>query len=175
MLGLNIKFRTLLLALSIVHAELSLAAADTSTSTPDSAPGKIIFVYDMGEGQCSMDAVESLHAISFYAGGPGIRGCAQKKVRYIQLNNVRSATTIELTSRLRGSNLNGCLTTGDFNFSIIFRAINRTTSTGPIALDMLEGKVANDVISPGFRLISKNITDNNKVNRELSCIKITYN
>lgn len=163
-----------LFAACLLHINLSLA--DTETHSPNDSAGTITFVYDLGEGECTVQAIPQKFQISHYAGGPGeIRPCTNRKVRYIKLNNVRSAATIRLWSYMDGSKPAGCDPNETFNFHIEFRTIKNATSTSMIAFDTMQPYKENEVIQPGLRLIKKNITDYNNTNRNLSCVEVLYN
>lgn len=152
--------------LSALHIPLTLAENQSNND-----PGSLIFIYDNG-GHCQMEVKNSLHAISFYAGGPGYRGC-DKSVKSFRLNHARSAVTIELTSRMRGSNHNGCLETGDFNFYFKFRTVINGATTVPISLRSLADASIGVPLVPGLILKERNFTNKDKLDGYLTCIKIT--
>jgi len=159
----NSAFYTFVLFCAL-NSPLSNAAAPANDD-----PGSLIFESDTRP--CQMEVRDSLHAISFFAGGPGMRGC-EDTIKSIKFNNARSAATIELTSRMRNGKHNGCLDTGDFNFYFKLRTVKNGTTTPDIRLDSLLEKSLGAPVVPGVVLQERNVTDKNKVTNYLTCIKI---
>lgn len=154
-----------------------LQTASSVAGTPNeinNSAGSIIFTYDNNQSSCRVDDRQQMFEVSYYAGGPGIRPCEPNKISYLRLEGVRSAATIKLWSYLRSGEPSGCHFDDTHNFTLFFRTLKNTTTTRDIRLDALFDVAEGTVIQPGIRLIKKDITEKDRINKKLSCVEIIY-
>jgi hypothetical protein len=165
-----IRLYTFLLAATLFSAPYSFAEDTTSNGT-------LTFVYDLGEGQCTMAIADKAQLAISHGDKPPGQWCKGHSIRYIQFNNVRSAVSIWLGSvQDRWNHAVGCPDPGTppNNFLFEMRTVKKATNGIPIALDGLVEAHVGKVIVPGVRLTSRMVTDTSDVNRELSCIRINF-
>lgn len=147
--------------------------ADTSNE-PHHNAGTITFTFDNNSGSCHVSDSEKKFEISHYVGGPQPRPCEEDRISFIRLDGVRSAATIRLWSYLRSGNPVGCQFDETYNFTLFFRTLKDTTTTQNIRLDELFNASEGTILQPGIKLIKKDITNKDKINKKLSCVEIIY-
>ena len=144
--------------------------------------GTITFLYDLGEGQCTVPVSDKFQLGIYHAGEENEQHpCKGHSVRSIKFNQVRSAVTVTLASHFdKWGHAIGCsyLTeTADGqpnNFLIKLRTIKTMPSQSPIALDGIFPEHVGKPIIPGVLLQSRVVHNPDDVNRELSCIIINF-
>lgn len=138
--------------------------------------GTMTFTYDLEEGQCVIPVTNGA-VVNIHHGDTGNQPgapCKGHSIRYVRFNQVRSAVTVELSSEQDqwGHGI-GCNDNPD-NFKFVLRTIKSNLTTTDLALDGITAAQVGFPVMPGILLKSRWVSDPNDVNRELTCIKVTY-
>ena len=179
---------------SSVHASLFAAILVTSTfafaqdainrqdiiKNQDEGNGTLTFIYDLGEGECTIPVRDKYQLAIRHADKPPTNGaiCKGHSIRAIQFNNVRSAVSVWLASEFDPYNhAIGCdyldeQTPNNFLFEL--RTLKTVTNSTPIKLDELTPQHVAHPVIPGVLLKSRWVNNTHSVNRHLSCVRINF-
>jgi hypothetical protein len=109
--------------------------------------------------QCSVPVSSSSATWSFDADKP----CKNDQMSYFQLDNVRSATGIELESR-------HCDDSGGWVFGL--KTYIDPVSTGWISIEGLKGKAPGYIVQEGVYLEWKRNENDDQIQGKLSCVRV---
>jgi hypothetical protein len=149
-------------------------AQDTVTDN-----GTITFIYDRAEGECTLTVADKRQLAIYHGDKPTpAQPCKGHSIRLIQFNNVRSAVSVWLASEHDPNNhAIGCdYLDSQFpnNFLFELRTIKQVNNNTPIDLVALSSNQVGKPVLPGVLLKSRYVKNINRVNRELSCIRINF-
>lgn len=139
--------------------------------------GTITFIYDHGEGECTIPANDK-YQLEIYHADDEFDQCKGHSIRAIKFNGVRSAVSVWLGSHFDDWNhAIGCAFdpgVGPNNFLFELRTTTNMPSSQPINLDSIADEHVGKPIVPGVKVVSRRVNDREQVNRELSCVRIRF-